>query len=106
MGDSWKFNTIPCPKDWPHPSHRWTKSHRPGDVETVLCPGIPGQPDPGEDRPAEPLLRAIYDSWKADGHKVTMETGKDGKPRIRIHPPGEWRPLDVPDQPDPDKADT
>jgi hypothetical protein len=41
----------------------------------------------------DPLLKRIYESWKADGHKVTLETRADGSLFIRVHPPGEWRPF-------------
>lgn len=41
----WKFNTFPCPKDWPHPPHRWSKNHRPDVVEAVRCPGVAAAAD-------------------------------------------------------------
>lgn len=42
-------------------------------------------------QPPDPLLLRIFESWKADGANVTLETRDDGTHFIQIHPPG-WLP--------------
>ena len=61
--------------------------------EKTLAPGpleVRGLPEGVGDwqpfRP-DPLLLAIYESWKRDGANVTLEQREDGSHYIQIHPP-------------------